>query len=246
VERLDLEAITIDGRSGGGVPALAYPFHLPQVRFTTCEPSFGELPEEPYVLASTTDQHLDDIGARIVLLDLSGFYPESGLIDGMALWVQPGPELDRLEAEGALLPAAFPTGLPASARRASLEIVDQPVQVEIGPGDRLALQVWGRHTGTGSPWPDQASYGRDARVRIIADVQPLDEGLPQSTRSGGELPRWIRPGETFAAAVDVVAVDQMLEPLPPGRYRVTLGVGQDDPAWFSPSEATGFDMVVTG
>jgi hypothetical protein len=246
VERLDVDAIEIDGRIAAGFPALAYPFYLPDVRVTTYESELGEVPAGPYVLASTTDEHLTAIGARIVLLDLSLFYPDAGLPDGVALWVQPGPELDRLEAEGAVLPAGFPTGLPSAARQGALELVDLPDEVEVRAGETLAFTVRGRHAGSGSPWPDYASYGNDARVRIVADVQALPAEDERQPRVVGELPRWVRPGDGFTAEVEVAAVDERQEPLPPGRYRVSLGVGQGDPEWSDFSEAAAFDLVVTG
>lgn len=246
VARLDVDTIAVDGRSADGFPALAYPFHLPGIRFTTYEPALGETPDQPFVLARLADEHLAETGARVVLLDHGGFYGEHGVEDGMALWVQPGPELDELADKGWLLPRGFPTGLPAEARHGTLEIVDLPDRVEVAPDGTVRLRVRGTHDGTGAPWPDQASYGRDGRVRIMADIRPLDDGLPEGARSGGELPRWIRPGETFDVDVGVRAVGRFLEPLPPGRYEVTLGIGQDDPAWFDPSPGASFEMTVTG
>jgi hypothetical protein len=246
VQRLGVDTITIDGRVAGGVPALAYPFHLPDVHVTTYESALGEVPEEVFVLASTTDEHLAAVGARIALLDLSGFYPENGAPEGVALWVQPGDELDRLEAEGALLPAGFPRGLPTAARSGTLELVEGVDEVHVAPGDHLTLQVRGQHVGAGAPWPDHASYGLAARVRIVAAVQMGEGGASTpSIRTAGELPRWIRPGDSFLAELQMAAVDQWLEPLAPGRYRVTLGVGQGEPAWASLSEGSGFDLIVS-
>jgi len=43
----------------------------------------------------------------------------------------------------------------------------------------------------------------------------------------------------------VAAVDPLLQPLPPGRYRVELGVGQAEPAWFAPGGAS-FVLGVRG
>lgn len=246
VARLDVDAIEVDGRVGDGFPALAYPFHLPDVAFTTYESELGEVPDQTYVLASTTDQHLRASGARIVLIDLSGFYPDAGEAEGVALWVQPGAEHDRLEAEGALLPAGFPTGLPDAARDGAIEVRDLPDEVEVQPGERLRFQVHGRHDGDEAPWPDQASYGNEARVRIVAEVDGVSADGGGVVRAVGELPRWIRPGDAFTAEVEVAAVDGQQEPLAPGRYLVTLGVAQGDPAWSDLSAASAFELVVAG
>ena len=261
VTRLGVDAVTVDGRVAGGVPALSYPFHLPEVRFSTYESVLGEAPDEVYVLASTTDDHLAAVGARIALIDLSGFYPDAGVPEGVALWVQPGPELDRLEAEGALLPAGFPTGLPAEARRASLDVVGAPEVVEVAPGGVATFQLRGRHAGSGSPWPDQASYGRDARVRLVAEIRPEPEPEPEPAPDGGggdeevsgatthpvgELPHWVRPGDEFVAEVSVTAGGLGSDPLEPGRYRVTFGVGQGRPEWSSFAEQASVVLVVTG
>lgn len=244
--RLDIDAISIDGRSADGFTALAYPFHLPDIRFTTYEPVLDETPDQVFVLARLDDEALAATGARIVLLDHGGFHADLGVDGGMALWVQPGPELDELERKGWLLPPGFPTGLPDAARRGTLEIVDAPDRVEVEPGGTVELTVRGRHDGSGSPWPDQASFGLDGRVRVMADIRSLGDDGVEGARSGGELPRWIRPGETFTIDAGVRAVGRYLEPLPPGRYSVTLGIGQDEPRWFVPSPDATFEMRVTG
>ncbi len=160
--------------------------------------------------------------------------------------VRPGPEQDRLADLGLLLPQGFPAELPESAHRGELAVadeLDEPVRVP--SGESIELTVTGRHTGTGSPWPDRASFALEGRVRIIARVTPLDPGGTLGAVSGGELPRWIRPGESFTADVQVFAVGTFLEPLPPGRYQVELGLGQAGEDWFaSGGDASTFTMEV--
>jgi len=113
-------------------------------------------------------------------------------------------------------------------------------------GERVRLTVRGRHLGRGSPWPDRSSYRGEQRVRITADIVPLDPAGVLGAPSGGELPAWIRPGEGFTTEVDIFALGQVLQPLPPGRYRVTLGIGQPDGGWLVGSgPATTFTMLVT-
>ncbi|HXH58048.1 hypothetical protein [Iamia sp.] len=247
VEALGVTRADLEADATRGATVLSYQFWMPEVRFDLYEPKLGQRPDGPYVFAPVTDGGLQGRGARIALLDEGGFYQFRGTTGGMALWVLPGAEQDRLEEEGRLLPSGFPTGLPESARRGELEIVDRLDTVEVEPSGEVVLTVRGRHTGTGSPWPDAASYGLDARVRIVADIVPLDPANPVGAQSGGELPRWIEPGDGFTTEVRVFAVGAFLQPLPPGRYRVTLGIGQADPEWFVASGADStFTMVVQG
>lgn len=248
VHRLGIEALTVDVRSvDGAFPTLTYPFHLPDVRVATFDPLLGDHPEEPVVVARVDDQSRRGAGDRIALIDRSGYIPFWGATQGLALWSRPGPEQDRLARRGWLLPPDYPTGLPDQARRAELELVGLPADrtLEVEPGGRVRIEVRGRHAGSGSPWPDAASDASRARVRVVARVVALDGG-PDGARSGGELPRWLLPGDTFTSTAEVVAADEGLAPLPDGRYRVTIGVGQDDPPWFAPGGDTGFTLVVGG
>lgn len=250
VRRLDVTGVSIDVRAADGAfPALSYPFHLPEVRFTTFDPAVGEGPDQPFALARTNDARRPAEGDRIALIDESGYYPFWGAPGGVALWARPGPEHDRLDAAGWLLPVGFPTGLPAEARRAELAIVDGGGavgrEIEVAPGDAAEVEVRGRHAGSGSPWPGNSRFTGPERVRVIAQVEAEDEANPSGARSGGEVPGWILPGDDFEASASVFALDQQLGPLPPGRYRVSLGIGQDQPSWFaSGGEDATFTMVV--
>ncbi len=249
VRALGVDAVSIDIRSAGaGFTDLSYPFHLPDVRFTTFDPALGEGPDQPFVLARTEDRARRDAGDRIALIDQSGFYAFWGAEQGVAFWVRPGPEQDRLAEAGLLLPDGFPTGLPDSARRAEVEITDgrAGTEVEVAPGGSVDVAVRGRHTGTGSPWPGEGNFNGPARVRLIATIEALYPGGPAGARSGGEIPGWTTPGEEFSATASVFALTQTLGPLPPGRYRVGLGVTQDMPPWAPTSDPrASFIMVVT-
>ncbi len=246
VEALDLGSADLDADATRGATVLSYQFWMPEVTFHIYEPKLGERAEGPYVFAPLEDVGLPPRGARLALIDDGGFYEFRGTPAGMALWVLPGPEQDDLAARGLLLPDGFPTVLPTRARRGRLEILDRPDQVQVVSGQRVQLTVSGRHLGRGSPWPDRSSYRGEQRVRITADIVPLEPAGVLGAPSGGELPAWIRPGEGFTTTVDIFALGQVLQPLPPGRYRVTLGIGQPDGGWFVGSgPATTFTMLVT-
>ncbi|WCO68573.1 hypothetical protein PO878_07505 [Iamia majanohamensis] len=249
VRRLEPEAVSIDVRAvDGAFPALSWPWALPDVAFTTYDPAFGEGPDAPFVLTRSDDAGLAAEGARLALVDQSGYTTFWGAEAGVGLWVRPGPDQDRLAEDGLLLPAGFPTGLPEAARSADVALVrgEAGTKVEVAPGGTVEVGVRVRHTGGGSPWPGRGAYGGPAGVRIVATVDPLDPGDPVGARSGGDVPGWVVPGEAFTAPASVVAVDARLQPLAPGRYRVGLGVGQDDPGWVTaPGPDATFTLVVT-
>jgi hypothetical protein len=250
IERLGIDAIAVDVTAAEvAYPALTYPFLLPDVDVTTFDPREGEAPDQDAVLARAADTRLPAQGARIAALDRSGYTEFWSTSGGLALWILPGAEQDRLAAEGALLPPDWPRALPEEARRADLATVDLPEDrtITVAPGDRTRVRLRGSHAGSGSPWPDLASTAGPFRVRIVATVTPLDPGLPVGASTGGELPRWLLPGDAFGAEAEVVALDRDLAPLPEGRYRVELGVGQDGAGWITAGgpEAT-FTLVVSG
>jgi hypothetical protein len=211
----------------------------------------------PFLLARLDD--LDRVGAgdRVALLDEGGFYGFFGAPQGLAVWVRPGPDQDRLAADGLLLPDGFPAPLPPSARMIELAWVGNEEAVRpVRPGGWVDVEVNARHAGTGSPWPDAASFGLDGRVQVQARVEPIDPVAELGARTGrlpapgsGELTGWTRPGDRFTTTVRVHALDQRLRPLAPGRYRVVLGVGQAGGEWFAPASgadgaALTFELVV--
>ena len=247
LQRLGIDRISIDASDAGSIATLSYPFFLPDVRVQMYDGA-RQQPTDPYALASSTDTDRIAAGDRIVLLDQGFAYTVNDAPEGLALWVAPGPEQDRLARRGALLPAGWPTALPRSARHASLRIRNRPTApVRVRAGDRVAMDVSLTHTGSGSPWPDLASDQDAGHVRIVALITPEGpDGVP-GARSGGELPRWMLPGDSLTAHVEVVAIGQLLQPLPPGRYHVQLAVAQDGYGWEARGGApASFTMVVTG
>jgi hypothetical protein len=183
-------------------------------------------------------------GARIVTIDNSGITRYRGAPEGVALWVRPGPELERLERRGHLLPPDFPAALPDAARAVELELDEPGSLVRLRAGDQTHVRVRGLHAGSGSPWPDGRNLDGPARVRIGARADgPAGADSPVV---GAELPNWALPGDAFVVDVGVVATGSDGRALPPGRYEVELGVTQDDPGWFSsggPSAAFTLEVV---
>lgn len=253
LRRLGITSLAIDESAGGARPTLHYPFALPDVTVTTFDGSRVDAePQGPVVLAPVDDARMAAEGARIALLDTGFLLHVLGAEGGLAVWVRPGPVQDRLGDEGALLPAAFPSALATEARRAGLTIVDPPAgPVRVAAGGRVPLAVRVEHRGVGEPWPDAASYDMAGRVQIAAHVTPVDPSGVEGARTGGELPRWMLPGDDAVAEVEVVAVGRFLQPLPPGRYRVELSVVQDAPdgsgeLWQTPGgHGASFTLDVT-
>lgn len=244
VERLGITSLAIEERAAKSLPTLTYPFHLPGVDVTTYSRRPGDGPVGPFLLARLDDPDRTDAGDRVALLDEGGFYGFFGAPEGLAVWVRPGPEQDRLAADGLLLPAGFPTSLPPAARVIELTRVgiDHPV-LQVRGGSWVDIEATGRHAGAGSPWPDAASFGLDGRVQVQARLAAqgpaagrIDRGTGRQPATGaGELPGWTRPGQRFKTTVRVYALDEQLRPLTSGTYRVVLGVGQAGDGWFEPA-----------
>ncbi|MCB1013344.1 MAG: hypothetical protein KDB15_16930, partial [Microthrixaceae bacterium] len=76
-------------------------------------------------------------------------------------------------------------------------------------------------------------------------IEPLDPEGVVGARSGGELRRWMLPGDEQEIAVEVVAVGDFFVPLPEGRYRVELALTQDGTDWTTlGGPAATFELVV--
>ncbi|MBX3287426.1 MAG: hypothetical protein KF703_18910, partial [Actinobacteria bacterium] len=240
---LDIGTLAIEERVAKSLPTLTYPFALPGVDVTTYSAARGEDPGGPFVVARLDDVDRLAEGDRAVLLDEGGWYGFFGAPLGLAVWVRPGPEQDRLAADGRLLPATFPGPLPTSALRVEVRVADPGARLEVAPGGWVDVPVAGRHQGTGAPWPDQASYGLDHRVQVQA--HPGDSSTSAAIWvASGELDRWVVPGGRFRAVVRLHAVDESGVPLPPGRYEAVLGVAQAGGAFFAPARNPGATVEV--
>jgi hypothetical protein len=246
IERLEIDELCIDASAAAARASLTYPWSLPHVEARSYNAAEGESPTCPYALARLTDPARRAAGDRIAVLDDGGYYFLWDAEEGLAVWVRPGSEQARLDRLGALLPEGFPAALPSDARDAAVEPVGRfPTRQTVAPGGRIRLKVRATHGGTGAPWPDFASFTGEGRVRVVADIGAARPGGPTGARSGGELSRWMLPGDTSVVEVEVLAVDTNVEPLPPGEYPVRLGIAQSDQPWFTDGGPdVAFTMVV--
>ncbi len=101
LDRLGVERAAIDVRAAP-VAVVTYQFGRPEVRFVPYVPGRDRRPDVPFVVGSSTDPDLARAGARLALVDEAMPTPDG--VPALGVWVLPGPELDRLDAAGHLLP----------------------------------------------------------------------------------------------------------------------------------------------
>lgn len=250
LERVGVTTLEVESRIVNALPTLLYPFALPDVDVTMYEVN-GPAPLGPYVLARVDDSERQAAGDRLVLVDHNLFYGVWDATEGIGVWVRPGPDQDRLAADDLLLPAGYPTALPTEARSVSLAVtdgLDNDGTLHMVAGSEAQVTVSGRHTGSGSPWPNGASTGIGP-VHVLARVEPDDPDLPLGIGTGGKLDQWVQPSERFEGTVTVRSIGPYFADLAPGRYTVHLGVGQSDDEgelWFAAGGAeASFTLVVT-
>jgi len=224
VERIGVDEAAVVQTYLGGVP-IYYQYVLPSL---TAVPWDGTgAPPEQYVFAPVeSSRGLSERGARLALLDTT--FPGLTGTRLIGLWVLPGPEQDRLDSIGALLPPGYPTALPEASRGAEIEVTGgaEGGVVQVDAGSQVEIEVAGRHIGTGSPWPDERSAGIEGSVRISAQARdPAGTRAPTLVGSS-PLPRWLRPGDRFVASLRLTARDAGGRPLPPGRYQVGIDLEQ--------------------
>lgn len=248
LRRLGVDHLSIDSSAQRARPVLNYPFALPGLQISMYDALRpDDPPPSPWVLTDASSAAEQAAGSRIVLLDSNFLASTMGLPEGLALWVRPGPEQDRAAAAGHLLPAGFPTALPDAAASAEIELLDAPDgPVAVASGGRVGVQVRVRHTGTESPWPDQASWPLPGHVRLVALIEPIEPDGVRGARSGGQLGQWMLPGDEVVVDAELIAIDEVLAPLPPGRYRVVLALAQEGEAWSIEGGADAtFELEVT-
>ncbi len=238
LERIGIDSLAVDTTAVEvALPVLTYGWALPEVDLTTFDPGRGDRPAGDVVLARADDESFLDAGARILLFDASSLVWLRGAPEGLAVFVLPGEQQERLDRRGLLLPEGFPADLPTSARVAGLTRGSDG-EVVVGSGEMVRVPVRLAHAGRGAPWPDTRQLieeRRDARVRIVARADatgPLD----RAPAAVGDLSTWMLPGDATTVEVEVWANDPSGRPLPPGTHRLRLGVtqGGDDEVgdWF--------------
>jgi hypothetical protein len=231
IEDLGIEraAVSTDRRSG---PPPHYLFYLPDLHVDPWDPTADELPE-PLVFHRMDSPKLRRLGGRIVLIDGSVRSPFGSR--ALCLWALPGAQQAELEREGKLLPAGFPKRLPEEARHAELQVDEASANgdLRVRAGEDLRLEMRGRHSGKGAPWPDAKSFNEPGRVRV--GVRPRIDGSSGAAPASayGELPSWTYPQEEFRLTVTVPAVDEEGRPLRPGRYEYAVDMMQVGYGWFS-------------
>jgi hypothetical protein len=238
LERIGIDSLAVDTTAVEvALPVLTYGWALREVDLTTFDPGRGDRPAGDVVLARADDESFLDAGARILLFDASSLVWLRGAPEGLAVFVLPGEQQERLDRRGLLLPEGFPADLPTSARVAGLTRGSDG-EVVVGSGEMVRVPVRLAHAGSGAPWPDTRQLieeRRDARVRIVARADatgPLD----RAPAVVGDLSTWMLPGDATTVEVEVWANDPSGRPLPPGTHRLRLGVtqGGDDEVgdWF--------------
>lgn len=257
--RVGVSSLAIDSAAVEvAVPVLTYGWLLPEVDVTTFDRRRGDGPRGDVVLARVDDPAFSgpDAEARVLLYDASAFVERRGAPAGLAVFVLPGAEQDRLADQGWLLPSGFPTELPSSARRVSLALPDGVEEIDVPSGGVTTVRLTVSHEGAGAPWPDGRQLVgpvREARVR----VQMRSDGATDPTDPGGpivgaELPGWMLPGDRVTTELGVLGSDAEGRPLEPGRYRIRLGVTQDgvtqnEQRWFDErSDPVELTIRVTG
>jgi hypothetical protein len=169
----------------------------------------GEPSPEPWAIAPIDSQRAIAAGGRQVFRDTRVH---------SALWVLPGPDQDRMAAEGRLLPADLTAPLPPSARHGRLTAMG-PTTLHATSGDRLEVHVRVRNDGN-QPWIDFGSYqGKGVvRLRFNGATSALAAGSPQVA----DLPYTLWPGQSAEVPVrfDLTGAE-------PGRYPIQLVATQE-------------------
>jgi 4-amino-4-deoxy-L-arabinose transferase-like glycosyltransferase len=160
----------------------------------------------------------------------------------------PAPDPPTAESPAALIArlreAEKPEPLPPAACRARLEVLDgAPAAVESGGRQVVRLRV--THVGSGEPWTSAADLPGPAQAVRIGVRWFLGETLMADQRV--ELPRSLDPGESVKVEVPLLARGAHgsdTEALPPGRYRVRIGLVQELVQWFPEDGGAGVAMEV--
>jgi hypothetical protein len=145
-----------------------------------------------------------------------------------AMYVLPGPELDRLDAAGRLLPVRLREPLPDEARVGTISRRGGG-PVTVGSGDTVDLPIRVAHRGTASPWVDFGSYQGTGVVRVgyrwIDPATGEAEDAPKLLRA--DLTKTLWPGQTDDVTVPIEAIDSSARPRALGTYEIEVFLLQE-------------------
>lgn len=238
VARIGVQEASIDVSGRGGATVAIYPFAMPHVHFVPYLPGRNTVPDTSYAFDSLDDPALREEGARLVLVDEGGTFAGQ-TPSAFGLWVRPGPELDRLAAQGWLLPPDGETVLPETAREGRVSVPDE---VEVEAGGTVEIDVALTHEGTGAPWPDAASIGDEGAVVVAASVRDPD-GAVVASDVVADLSSWALPGDSVDVTLALDAHDGSGAPLAAGTYSVTLELTQRGEGWATPLGETALRIT---
>lgn len=218
--RIERLAYDRDGSSFFGF--FPYQFYLDETRFELFRSSRQEPPED-IVVSNRTAPALRERGARAAYMEFD---------TEQALWVMPGPRQEMLARRGLLLPTQFPGPLPEEAYRSRINLREpRPERLSLGASDAVEAELLVTHKGSGSPWPALFTTPEPRGV-VRLHATWFDERGGSHPGAVAELPKFVYPGETVPAAIQLSAVLPSGHRLSPGRYRVRIALIQEGFGFF--------------
>ncbi|HEX9506297.1 MAG TPA: hypothetical protein VGA62_09865, partial [Acidimicrobiia bacterium] len=143
-----------------------------------------------------------------------------------------------------VLPAAFPSRLPAAAERSTIRIAHVGGSLlRSGGARRVVVAV--THNGTSGPWPSRLSFvGGLGWVRLAVVWVPSSGSTAPVAQQSADLPGMVFPGETVDSIIALRAIGDDGRPLPPGEYLVRIGLVQDGFSFFADKGDQTLDVAV--
>jgi len=202
----------------------SYSYRLPGHRLEVVWPAAGPPADGQLLISSRRRPGPRTEGWRMVGLE---WLPRGHPPYIQSLWVRPGSLADRLRAAGWLLPAEFPSMLPARALAAELRWRGVADGTVVSPGGTVEARLELAHRGT-TPWPHRRGW-KDPRHTVTVVVRwTADATGALAAERQLELPWTVYPGDEVRLAAGLAAKGDDGRPLPPGRYRVVAAVAQRD------------------
>ena len=204
-----------------------YQFLEDDRKFLLYEERDGERPRSQIVIGKVDDERMRAEGARVVAFE--------GHLN-QALWIRPGPLLDRYKREGKVFSPDIGARLPRSARHSRFTIHGEselPLRIPRGTSRRLSFTL--THTGARSPWRQPATVAEakgGGAVSVAASWLPATGRGNRISAQTAPPPRTLAPGGSLNMALTIVAVDKNGQALLPGRYVVELSPMQEGLGFF--------------